>query len=154
MIRRAADGDIGAVNDLLYQVHKVHSDGRPDIFRAGHKKYTDAELIKLFSDDSTPVYVYDLGGRVLGYVFCIYQLTDEGTSLCRRKTLYIDDLCVDSEARGRGVGKALYDFAVETAKKAGCDSVTLNVWDFNTGARAFYDKMGMKPLKTVMEQIL
>ena len=42
-IRRAVDADIPALDKLLYQVHKVHSDVRPDIFKAGAKKYTDEE---------------------------------------------------------------------------------------------------------------
>ena len=37
-IRRAEVGDIPALDKLLYQVHKVHSDARPDIFRPGAKK--------------------------------------------------------------------------------------------------------------------
>ena len=36
----------------------------------------------------------------------------------------------------------------------GCHNVTLNVWECNPGARAFYDTMGMTPLKTCLEQVL
>ena len=91
---------------------------------------------------------------VLGYTFCEIQETKEDTSLHSRKTLYIDDLCVDKNARGQHVGTALYDYTVDFAKSISCDSITLNVWDFNEGARKFYEKCGMKPLKTIMEQIL
>ena len=43
-IRKATEKDIPRLIDLLYQVHRVHSKGRPDIFRAGNKKYTEDEL--------------------------------------------------------------------------------------------------------------
>ena len=46
-IRRAIEKDVDDINELLYQVHKVHSDGRPDIFKEGCKKYTTKELKKL-----------------------------------------------------------------------------------------------------------
>ena len=36
-------------------------------------------------------------------------------------------------------------------EETGCDSVTLNVWSVNGEAAAFYERMGMKPLKTMME---
>ncbi len=36
-IRRARTADIPQIIPLLYQVHKVHSDARPDLFRAGAK---------------------------------------------------------------------------------------------------------------------
>ena len=44
IIRRAKKCDTGDINRLLYEVHKVHSDARPDIFKAGGKKYTESEL--------------------------------------------------------------------------------------------------------------
>ena len=37
-IRRAAESDMEVINKLLYQVLKVHSDARPDLFKAGTKK--------------------------------------------------------------------------------------------------------------------
>lgn len=54
-IRRAKESDIPAIDRLLYQVHKVHSDVRPDLFKAGFKKYTDSELNLIIADDKRPV---------------------------------------------------------------------------------------------------
>lgn len=50
-IRRAQEKDIERINDLLFQVNKVHSDKRPDLFRQGGRKYTDKELVALIADD-------------------------------------------------------------------------------------------------------
>ena len=69
-------------------------------------------------------------------------------------TLYIDDICVDRDARGTGVGRALYDHILGYARQRGCYNVTLNVWSCNPGAMAFYEKLGMKPYKVGMETIL
>ena len=52
------------------------------------------------------------------------------------------------------VGERLYTFVKGYAKGIGCYNVTLNVWQENPGARAFYEKMGLKPQKTGMEEIL
>ena len=65
---------------LLFQVQKVHSDGRPDLFRPGAKKYTDEELAEIIRDDSRPIYVAVEGERVLGYAFCIYEATEGSSS--------------------------------------------------------------------------
>lgn len=46
IIRRAQEKDIPQLDKLLFQVNKVHSDGRPDLFKAGAKKYSDDELKK------------------------------------------------------------------------------------------------------------
>ena len=49
-IRPAEKTDIPAIDKLLYEVHKVHSDARPDLFKAGAKKYTDGELEKILRE--------------------------------------------------------------------------------------------------------
>ena len=154
MIRRAEKRDIGRLNELLFQVQGVHAEGRPDIFKKGSKKYTTEELESILSDERTPVFVYEEDGIVRGYAFCIFQETAETKQVWHRKTLYIDDLCVDEKDRGKHIGKQLYDYVRGFAKQARCDSVTLNVWALNGAAAAFYRKMGMQPLKTTMESIL
>ena len=154
-IRRAMEKDIPRLNELLYQVHRVHSDGRPDIFRAGNKKYTDAELTEILSKEETPVFVATDGeDLVLGYAFCVICEVKGERSLMDRKTVYIDDLCVDETLRGRHVGSALYGYVKELAAAIGCAAVTLNVWCLNEGALRFYERQGMQPLKIVMEDRL
>ena len=51
IIRRAEKKDIPALGRLLFQVHKVHSDVRPDLFKAGEKKYTEEDLVEILSDE-------------------------------------------------------------------------------------------------------
>ena len=154
-IRRADERDIAGINKLLYQVHRIHAEGRPDIFRLGNKKYNDEELCAILACDTTPIFVaVDDEEKVLGYAFCIYEETKNNPSLMDRKTVYIDDLCVDATERGQHIGTALYDYVKDEARKEGCSAVTLNVWCLNEGAMRFYEKCGMKPLKVVMEDIL
>ena len=40
-IRRAKEKDMNGINKLLCQVLMVHHNGRPDLFKADVKKYTD-----------------------------------------------------------------------------------------------------------------
>lgn len=153
-IRNADKKDIPQLDELLFQVNKVHSDGRPDIFKPGAKKYNDEELEKILSDSLTPVFVADDGqGNILGYVFCIFEQAHSG-AMQDIKTLYIDDLCVSEKCRGKKIGTALYEYVLDFAKKAGCYNVTLNVWALNENARKFYEKCGMSVLKIGMEKVL
>ncbi len=155
MIRRAEKKDIPRINDLLSQVLAVHAEGRPDIFIPGTRKYTDSELEAIMADDARPVFVYTGGdGRVVGYAFCMLERTEGSNSMRDMTTLYIDDLCVDSEYRGRHIATELFDHVKAFAADAGCYHITLNVWELNPGAKKFYEAMGMKPLKTYMETIL
>lgn len=70
------------------------------------------------------------------------------------KTLYIDDICVDENARGKHVGKSLYEYVRDYARSIGCHHITLNVWEGNEAALSFYRNMGMQVQKTTMETIL
>ena len=153
LIRRAQAGDIPQLDRLLFQVNKIHSDARPDLFRAGAKKYTDSQLEAIVQDESTPVFAAFEGKRLLGYAFCVFKRSDSG-AMNDIKTLYIDDLCVDERYRGQGVGKALYLAVKDFAAKNGCRNLTLNVWSCNASALEFYKRCGFTPRKTVMEQKL
>lgn len=153
-IRRAKESDIPVIDKLLFEVLKVHSDARPDLFKAGTKKYTDEELKKILADDKTPVFVAEKDGSVLGYAFCVHQQYIDNNNMTDIKTLYIDDLCVDETARGAHIGKALYEYVLDFAKKQGYYNVTLNVWADNVNALKFYEKVGLKVQKIGMEKIL
>ncbi len=153
IIRRANENDIEKIKDLLNQVLSVHHNGRPDIFKANCRKYTNAELQELLKDDLRPVFVAD-DGEVLGYAFCIIQQHIDDNILTDIKTLYIDDLCVDENARGKRIGTQLYEYVKNYAEEIGCYNVTLNVWECNQSAKKFYEKQGLLPQKTVLETIL
>ena len=71
-IRRAGEGDIPRMGELLLQVYRVHHQGRPDLFREGGRKYSDAQLRELLGNEERPILVaLDESDRVLGYAFCI-----------------------------------------------------------------------------------
>lgn len=150
-IRIAENRDIPAILELLRQVGQVHHDVRPDLFRDGAQKYDTPALEALLKDQNRPIFVAEAEGRVEGYCFCIRKSTRDDPVLWNEEELYIDDLCVDEKSRGKGAAQALYRYAVDYARKIGCDSVTLNVWEGNDRARAFYEKQGLTPRKTMME---
>ncbi len=155
VIRRAEQKDMAGINRLLRQVLMVHHNGRPDLFQANAKKYTDEELSELLRDDSRPVFVgVDEADNVMGYAFCIFQQHMNDNILTDIKTLYIDDLCVDETIRGQHIGSSLYEYVLEFARKSGCYNVTLNVWSCNESAKKFYEACGLVPQKIGMEKIL
>ncbi len=157
MIRRASEGDIPELDRLLYQVNNVHADGRADLFRHDCKKYTDEELSYIIKDEEKPIFVLpdeEDDKKLLGYCFCVIKRYENDNNMVDRKTLYIDDLCVDEEIRGKHVGTRLYEYVCNYAKSEGFYNITLNVWECNPSARGFYEAMGLKPYKTGMEKII
>ena len=153
-IRLANNSDIPGMIELLKQVGEVHHKIRPDLFRDGAQKYSEADLAQLLQDKSRPIFVGIEDGKMLGYCFCILEEVKDNPVLCDVKSLYIDDLCVDENIRGKHVGSKLYDHVCGYAKSIGCRSVTLNVWCGNDSAMKFYESRGMKPRKIYMETSL
>ena len=154
-IRKANKNDIGGLMKLLSQVLTVHADARPDIFKPNTTKYTDEELYYIITNPLTPVFVaVDENENVVGHCFCKFIQHSGENSLTDIKTLYIDDLCIDEKSRGKHIGKALYEYAVNFANENDCYNLTLNVWATNENAVKFYEAMGLSVQKIVMEKIL
>ena len=154
-IRRAQSKDIPGVLALLSQVLELHAAIRPDVFIPGTTKYTYEELEEMFRNDLLPVFVaVNEEDQVMGYAFCAIRDNSFSNNLVPFRSVYIDDLCVDSSMRGRHLGEQLFAHVKEEAKKLGCYEITLNVWEGNDSARGFYEKMGMKVRSTTMEYIL
>ena len=152
MTRKAEKRDIPAIMELLRQVEEIHAEGRPDIFVHGGTKYTSGDVEKIIGSPITPVFVYEKENAVLGYAFCVVNENGENGFLHKNKMLYIDDICVDEKQRGKHIGTEIFNYVQSYAAENGFDSITLNVWSFNSAAMSFYEKMGMTPLKTVMEK--
>ena len=150
LIRRAEISDIPNILRLLVQVCNVHQDIRPDIFKLDGVKYTESDLRELLTDESRPVWCAVEDEHFLGYCFCQWKEYRDSSVSTDRKELYIDDLCVDETARGKGVATALFRHVTAVAKAAGAKFITLNVWEGNSALR-FYEKMGMKPRKIFMD---
>lgn len=152
VIRRAVENDINRIMELLSQVLEIHAAIRPDIFIPGTTKYTYDELAQMLKDDKKPIYVAaDDNDRVIGYAFCALKEQPFSNNMVQFTSLFIDDLCVDKDARGMSVGRKMFEFVKVEAKRLGCHELTLNVWEGNDSARHFYDKMGMMPKETQME---
>lgn len=64
-----------------------------------------------------------------------------------RPGLYLEDLFVQPEFRGRGIGKALLLHLARIANARGCGRMEWSVLDWNQPAIAFYESLGARRLK-------
>ena len=153
-IRNAENKDAKRIVNLLSQVLELHAEIRPDIFQTGTTKYTENEVEGLIKSESRRTYVaVDDNDVLIGFALCEVR-NIASHNMVPRKEMHIDDICVDGSARGQHIGSQLFDHVKREAKKLGCYEITLNVWEGNNSAKAFYDKMQMKPKSTTMELIL
>ncbi len=64
-----------------------------------------------------------------------------------RPGIYLEDLYVTPQARGRGIGRQLLQHLARVAIKRRCARVDWAVLDWNAGAIAFYRRLGAQPLE-------
>lgn len=154
-IRNALQKDTDKIGELLIQVLNVHNEVRPDIFHKDSRKYTDDDLLSMISDETTPIFVaVDENDEVMGYAMCQVKIQIGSSILKDNKTLYIDDICVDEQLRGRHIGQNLFEHVKVYAQKIKCNNITLNVWADNQNAYKFYQKLGMRDQRHIMELML
>ena len=63
-----------------------------------------------------------------------------------RRGIYLEDLFVKPEFRGRGIGKALLAHLAGVAVARGCGRLEWSVLDWNTDAIRFYGSLGAKAM--------
>lgn len=159
-VRPMEDQDVNKVMDLLDQVNLVHFNGRPDIFKHDTKFTEDDVRHNFIGNEMNPVFVcveVDESGseEVIGHAFCEIHENMGNSVLKAKRSLYIDDICVDEKSRGKGIGRKLYEHVLKYAEKDGdFDNILLNVWSFNEPAYKFYLEMGLKPQRIFMEKVL
>ena len=79
----------------------------------------------------------DVGFALFFHTFSTFQ---------GRQGLYLEDLFVRPEARGRGVGRALLTRLAVIARQRGCARMEWAVLDWNEPAIQFYRSLGARPM--------
>lgn len=77
-------------------------------------------------------------GRAAGFAFYFFNYS----TWMGRPGLYLEDLFVEPEFRGLGIGKALLQQVAAIARQKGCPRLQWEVLDWNTPAIEFYRAMG------------
>lgn len=62
----------------------------------------------------------------------------------KRNEGYLEELYVTPEMRGRGLGRALLEATLDTAREAGCDRIDVATGETDTAARALYERLGFR----------
>lgn len=82
--------------------------------------------------------VAELDGRLVGYI----RLGHPTELVSNAHVRQIQGLVVAAQARGRGVGRALLDAAMDEARRQGALRITLRVLGHNAPARKLYETAG------------
>ncbi len=148
--RRATQDDYPAMLGIFMELEKQHVEGVPDFFRIMSHEEQVKEFDSAMADDHAVLMVAERGAEVLGFIYLKIKEPEVGSMLRPRRFVKISYLCVASRFHRSGAGMALLAAAEHWAAERGIEAIDLNVWDFNRGAAAFYEKMGFKTVSCRM----
>jgi diamine N-acetyltransferase len=142
-MREAKKSDYEVVHAIQRQVHEIHTNERPDHYRMADITLDEEYFNNLIDGENTKVFILE-EDQPVAYTILTIRNTDERPILIPRKMVYMDDFGVDSQYRGKGIGRRFFERIVAFAKEIEADSLELGVWEFNESAIKFYESMNLK----------
>ena len=150
-IRFAKKSELEEVNCLRKQVHKLHAEGRPDVFRKKFGKKLAQYIYEFFADEQSRVVVAKKDGVICGFASIEVIRKPRSPYNKARTYLKVTEFGVDKKHKRQGIGRALMEFIKKYAAEKGFDTIELDVWEFNRVAQLFYEDMGFRPCRIFME---
>jgi len=140
LIRPARIGDLAAIIGLWRELQNINAAFDPRLtLNSEAADWFVNYLEEQLDNTSAAVVVAEKDERVVGYTF---------GQVMRRPTLlsgdcgYIADICVQSDARGQGIGRSLHGWLKAWFVAQGITAVELQVVRANPASQAFWRKMG------------
>lgn len=143
MIRKAQLSDLQKMKELYFQLFNQMEKYEPFYMEKTHQ---DEEFLKkvIAEEDFFTAFVYESAKKVEGFAITHQQESLPYNCFVPLKCLYLMDIVVDENARGKGIGTSLLNQVKIFAKENKADYLELNVLAKNTLAEALYIREGFE----------
>ena len=132
-VRAATRADVPMIAELIRGLARFE--------RLEHEVVMTEDLLDagLFGDRPyAEVVVAEDGAIALGFALFFYNFS----TFLGRPGIYLEDLFVLPEHRGRGIGRTLLAHLARLAVERGCGRLEWSVLDWNSDAIRFYERLG------------
>jgi ribosomal protein S18 acetylase RimI-like enzyme len=142
--RAAAPVEVSEVTEVTPEIVAAFERLIPQLSRSNPAP-ADDELKAIVTSRASVLLVArdpEHGGQIVGSLTLVLFRIPTGVRA------WIEDVVVDGEARGRGVGAALNRYAIEHARRAGARTVDLTSRPTREAANRLYRRLGFEPRDT------
>ena len=135
-IRAATEDDVPLILQFIRDLAEYE--------RLAHKVVATEEKLRetVFARKYAEVIIGEEDGAPAGFALFFHNYS----TFLAQPGIYLEDLFVKPEARGRGYGKALLARLAQLARERGCGRVEWAVLDWNTPSIDFYKALGAAPM--------
>ncbi len=136
-IRAASEGDVPLILSFIKELAEYE--------RLSHEVVANEEDLREHLFGKHPVaevLIAEGGGRPAGFALFFHSFS----TFLGRPGIYLEDLYVRPEFRGKGIGRALLVHLARLAKERGCGRLEWSVLDWNEPAIGFYRGIGASPV--------
>jgi GNAT superfamily N-acetyltransferase len=138
-IREALPTDVSGIFSLIKEIAEYE--------KLTHLVTGSEELLAKYLFDAqsktASVLLAEWESHLIGYALYFFNFS----SFLTRPGLYLEDLYVKPEMRGKGVGKALFEILKDIARKKDCGRIEWSVLNWNTPSIEFYkNSLGAAPM--------
>ncbi len=131
-IRFATKKDIPAIKRFILEL--ADYENLSDLVAAEEEKIEYA----IFYEKSAHALIAEVDGRAVGHAIFFYNFS---TFLCK-KGLFVEDIYITPDVRGRGFGKQLFHHLARIAKEKDCGRMEWNCLSWNKPSIRFYKSLG------------
>ena len=136
IIRKAEAKDIATIFDLIKKL-AVYEKLENDVITS------EKELCEnIFNKNFAKVLIAEEDEKPVGFALYFYNFS----TFVGKPGIYLEDLFVEPEFRGKGYGKALLIELAKIAQAENCGRLEWSVLDWNTPSIEFYKSLGAKPM--------
>ena len=135
-IRMAEERDTALILDFIKKLAAYE--------KLSHEVVATEEVLResLFVKKQAEVIIGELDGRPVAFALFFHNFS----TFLGKANLYLEDLYVDEEHRGLGLGREMFACLARIALERGCGRLDWWCLDWNEPAIAFYRRMGARPM--------
>ena len=138
LLRFADEADAELILDMIR--------GLAEFERLSHEVVADADTLRRFLFGRQPaaeVLIAEYEGRPAGFALFFHNFS----TFLGRPGIYIEDLFIKPEFRGKGIGREVLGFLARLAVERGSGRLEWAVLDWNARAIDFYKRLGARPME-------
>ena len=153
-IREASPADIPAMVALNGEVHDIHLQLYPDVFKPTDPAALASWFKDRLDDEKTIILVAEDASGLMASLILRKEERPAHLFARTRSCAYIDQVCVTERHRGQGLFRALLSRAKDIAREWGMSRLELDVWTENAVAKQAFIRCGFQTYNEKMKLVL